>query len=265
MEPSRSNSKTTFFLLIFIFSLPIYILAGLSAKSIIFSPDMVFALLPLTALPPISAALILTFRKDGKDGAKKLLARIFDYKRLGKKIWYIPILFLMPFLLILAWGATVLTGQPLMVAPFPIVALPVVFLLFFIMGLGEEIGWMGYAFEPMQNQSTTFKATLKLSIIWALWHIPFFIFLNDDPITLVAQAVTLISLRFLIVWLFNNTGKSVFATILFHAIYNVTIGVLPGNQLVASLFLLVTAIVVIFLWGPETMVQFRWKTTHDLG
>ncbi len=118
---------------------------------------------------------------------------------------------------------------------------------------------MGYAFEPMQEKWNAFKAALVLGLIWALWHIPIFIFLIVDPVLIGAQALILVAIRFLLVWLFNNTGKSVFAVILCHAIYNVVISLLPVNLIITSLFLLITAVIVTFLWGPETMAKFRWK------
>jgi len=257
--PAKNKSLITFFLLTFIFAMPSYILVGLASKNIILSPEMAFVFVPLATLAPIAAALILTFKENGWVGAKKLLGRSFDYKRITKKIWYLPTLFLLPSLFILAWGVTVLMGQPLTDVLFPVVALPIVFVLFFIMALGEEVGWMGYAFEPMQEQWNAFKAALLLGLIWALSHIPLLIFNIADPVLIVAQVLSLVAIRFLIVWLFNNTGKSVFVAILFHTIYNVTISYLPVNQIISSLFLLVTAIIVIFLWGPETMANFRWK------
>lgn len=192
-------------------------------------------------------------------GVKKLLSRSFDHKRIAKKIWHLLTLFLIPFLVISPLRVSDLMGLPPLDAPFPIVALPVVFLLFFISALLEEIGWMGYAFEPMQNQWNAFKATLVLGLIWKLWHIPIYIFLIADPVLISAQVLSLVAIRFLLVWLFNNTGKSVFVVILGHAIYNVVISLLPVNLIITSLFLLVTAIIVTFLWGPETMAKFRWK------
>ena len=131
--PSKNNSLISFFLLTFIFTLPSYILVGLAANNIILSPEMAFAFVPLAALAPIGAALILTFKENGWAGAKELLGRSFDYKRVTKKIWYLPTLFLLPFLVILAWGVTVLIWQPLLAAPFSVVALPIAFLAFFIM------------------------------------------------------------------------------------------------------------------------------------
>lgn len=259
ISTAKNKSLITFFLLTFIFAMPSYILVALASKNIILSPEMAFVFVPLATLAPIAAALILTFKENGWVGAKKLLGRSFDYKRITKKIWYLPTLFLLPSLFILAWGVTVLMGQPLTDVLFPVVALPIVFVLFFIMALGEEVGWMGYAFEPMQEQWNAFKAALLLGLIWALSHIPLLIFNIADPVLIVAQVLSLVAIRFLIVWLFNNTGKSVFVAILFHTIYNVTISMLPVNHVISSLFLLVTAIIVIFLWGPETMAKFRWK------
>jgi hypothetical protein len=263
--PSKNKSLLIFFLLTFIFALPSYILVGLASENVIFSPEMAFAFVPLLALAPIGAALLLTFKENGWDGAKELLGRSFDHKRVAYKIWYVPTLFLLPLLFILALGVAVLVGQPLMAALFPVVALPVVFLLFFIGSLGEEVGWMGYAFEPMQDKWNAFKAALVLGLIWALWHIPLYIFLIADPVLIAAQVLSVIAMRFLLVWLFNNTGKSVFVTILFHTVYNVTISVLPVNLVISSLFLLVTALIVTFLWGPETMAKFRWKKSDVIG
>ena len=261
----KSKFPLAFFVLTFLFSIPFYILVVLASQNIVFAPEMAFVFISLFALVPIAAALILTFRENGWDGAKKLLGRAFDLKRIVRKIWYAPTLFLLPFVFILALGLMVLIGKPIPAAQFPVVVLPVLFLAFFIMALGEEVGWMGYAFEPMQDRWNAFKATLVLGLIWAIWHVPLYIFLFTDPVFIVAQVLSLLGIRFLLVWIFNSTGKSVFAAILFHAVYNVTNGVLPNYQVSAPLgivitssFVLITAIIVTILWGPETMARFRF-------
>lgn len=256
---SKTNPLVTFFLLTFIFTLPAYILIGLASKSIILSPEMAFSFVPLSAFAPIGAALLLTFKENGRNGVKKLFGRAFDHKRITRKIWYLPIFFLPPFLVILALGVTILLGLPLVDALFPVWAAPLVFLLFFGGALGEEVGWMGYAFEPMQERWHTFKAALLLGLIWALWHVPMYVFLIDDPAMLTAQLLFPLAIRILIVWIFNNTGKSLFAAILFHTMYNVAYGVFATNTVVATLFAIITAVVVTFLWGSKSMAKFRWK------
>ena len=151
MNTSTPESKfpLAFFVLTFLFAIPSYIIVALASNSIVFTPEMAFSFIPLTALAPIAAALILTFNKNGRDSAKNLLGKAFDFKRIAKKIWYAPTLFLLPFVFFLALGLMVLIGKPIPSAQFPVVALPVLFMGFFIMALGEKVGCMGYAFEPM--------------------------------------------------------------------------------------------------------------------
>jgi len=260
---SKNKSLAIFFLLTFIFTLPAYILIGLAAKSVILSPEIAPAFIPLSSLAPISAALFLAFKKNGGAGAKELLKRSFDYRRIANKDWYVPTLFLAPFLVILALGISVLMGLPLIDVLFPIVAAPVMFFLFFVGSLGEEVGWMGYAFEPMQNKWNAFKAALLLGLIIALWHVPFYYFIIADPIMFTAQLLFPFLLRMLLVWIFNNTGKSVFAVILFHTMNNVASFGLPVNTIILNLVYAIAVITVTFLWGSETMANFRWDKANN--
>jgi membrane protease YdiL (CAAX protease family) len=136
-----------------------------------------------------------------------------------------------------------LAGLPIPPALAPLVAFPAVFPLFFLLAAGEEVGWMGYAFEPMQTRGNALSAALVLGAIWALWHVPFFVF----------------------TWIFNNTGKSVFATILFHAADNTALVTLPeihantpwGGVLHCGVILFVVTGVT-FLWGPRTLARYRF-------
>ncbi|NIM46330.1 MAG: CPBP family intramembrane metalloprotease, partial [Nitrososphaeria archaeon] len=51
---------------------------------------------------------------------------------------------------------------------------PILFLMFFILAIGEEVGWTGYAFERMEKRWNAFQASLILGIIWAAWHLPIY-------------------------------------------------------------------------------------------
>jgi uncharacterized protein len=73
-----------------------------------------------------------------------------------------------------------------------------------------------------------------------------------------------VALRILIVWLYNNTGKSVFAAIVFHATSNLSLAAFPMDYDYASVqFTLGTitataAVIVSFLWGSKTLARFRY-------
>jgi hypothetical protein len=101
-------------------------------------------------------------------------------------------------------------------------------------------------------------------LIWALWHVPFFVFVMPDPVRHVAQLLMLVGTRVLTAWVFNNTGQSVFAVILFHAADNTAMVTLPEVQTISPWgavvtcgFVLTAAIVVTVLWGAETLSRFR--------
>jgi membrane protease YdiL (CAAX protease family) len=170
--PESSNftkNLTIYFGIVFIISLPFYIIASLI-------PQEMTILMGLSlALAPITAGLILTYRENGSDGAKRLLKRSFDYKRISNRVWYLPILFLWPFIFIVAFGIMASIGETTPEPLFPVLVTPVLFILFFIFALFEEVGWMGYAFERMENRWNTLNASLILGIIWAIWHLPLYI------------------------------------------------------------------------------------------
>ena len=123
-----------FFLLTFVMSVPPYILAALVPQ------EMVMLIGLIIALAPITAALILAYKKDRLDGAKRLLKRAFDRVKFARKIWYVPIFALMPVLFLLALGIVTLAREPLPDTLLPVVAAPVAFLLFLIFAFFEEIG-----------------------------------------------------------------------------------------------------------------------------
>jgi membrane protease YdiL (CAAX protease family) len=135
--------------------------------------------------------------------------------------------------------------------------------LFFVFALFEEIGWMGYAFDPMEERWSALGASLILGVLWAAWHIPLYILSGQDPVWIVAQLVSLLAIRTLIVWIYNNTGKSVFAAILIHAVYNVCTLTFASfytlfGHLVTCLLIVIAAVAVALLWDPETLTQYRF-------
>lgn len=145
-------------------------------------------------------------------------------------------------------------------------ALPVLILFFFLLAAGEEAGWMGFAYEPMQAQYSALRAALVLGMIWALWHVPFYVFMMPDTFVLILQILTLVGTRILIVWIFNNTGKSVFAAIVFQAVDNAALvtfpeimTVTPWGPTVYCGLVMIAAIIVVLLWGWRSLAQYRFS------
>jgi membrane protease YdiL (CAAX protease family) len=259
----RTKSPWVFFVLVFAFSLPFWLLGPVAER---FLPKELPVDLPLSslmALAPVSAAVVLVRREEGADGVKTLLKRIFDYKKIKRKAWYLPILFLNPAVMVLQYGLMVLMGVPLPAPQIPVLIVSLSFVVFFIAALGEEVGWQGYAIDPLQERRNALRASVILGIVWAAWHIVPMIQLNRMPTWIAWQCMSMVVMRILVVWLYNNTGKSVFATILVHAMNNVTTVLLfnygwPYDPFVAVIITAVAAAIVSFLWGPKTLAQYQY-------
>jgi hypothetical protein len=211
---------------------------------------------------PLIAALILVYGENKTAGVTELLKRSFDYKRIRAKVWYAPIVLLMPGVMVLTYALMRLMGSPLPTPQFPVLAPLVMFLAFFIGALGEELGWSGYVTDPMQDRWNALRASILLGLVWATWHIVPFVLVHRSPAWIAWQCLYTVATRVLFVWLYNNTGKSVFAAALFHTIGNVSIFLFPNygsyyDPRVTGLIITFAAAIVTVVWGPRTLARYR--------
>jgi hypothetical protein len=137
--------------------------------------------------------------------------------------------------------------------------------VFFIGALGEELGWSGYAIDPMQNHWGALKASIILGLIWAVYHYIGLVQAHRSVEWIAWWTLYTVAARVIMVWLFNNTGKSVFGMVLFHMTLNVTWQLFPVSgsffdPRVTGLITAVIAIIVIFLWDSQTLAQFRYAS-----
>jgi membrane protease YdiL (CAAX protease family) len=182
----------------------------------------------LAAVCPAVVALVLRYRQEGRSGAVSLLARSFDVGRIRAKIWFIPIVLLAPVERMLSLLVMRVTGTSLPVPNFFPLAALAMFAGFFVGALGEELGWSGYAIDPMQQRWGALRAALLLGAIWAGWHIIALLQAHRSLEWIAFWTLGTMSVRVIMVWLYNNTGRSVFAVTLFHSISNLSWQISPN-------------------------------------
>jgi membrane protease YdiL (CAAX protease family) len=213
---------------------------------------------------PFVAAMILVYGEEGLAGVGRLLRRVFDHKRIEPKTWYVPTIFLLPTILLLTYGVTRLMGLPLPDEPYvPILLVPLLFVLFFVLGAGEEVGWTGYATDPMQERWGALTTGIILGSVGVAWHLVPLIQMGRTPTWIAWWALGAVALRILTVRLYNNTGRSLFAAIVFHATFNVCFAAFPNygshwDPAVAGAIIAITAALATFLWGPKTLSRFSY-------
>ncbi|GHO99481.1 CPBP family intramembrane metalloprotease [Reticulibacter mediterranei] len=269
---ASQRSPLVFFVLVFALSLCIELLMWFAGSL----TARLFAGLPLpipagfnlvtvllAGYTPLIAACLLVARKEPPGGIHRLLTRAFDLKRIKSILWYVPIIFLNPLIYGLTYEFMLLLGRPLSQPSIAWGTLPLVMVVLFVEAVGEEVGWTAYVTDPLQQRWGSLQAGLILGAVTGLWHvIPGLLF--HQPLNyIIWQGLCDVPWRILGVWLYNNSGKSVFALILFHVMYNLSWLVFPinGSQYdpaIAFPIMVVLALLVTILWGAKSLATFRF-------
>lgn len=260
---SQENRPLTFFLLLFAITIPFWIFGGNNLPIPIKLPVSAFA-----AFNPMIAALILTYRHSGSNGVKALFSKAFDYRKIKNRIWYIPTLLLSPLVYALSYGIMRLAGRPLPDPEIPMLMAPVFFGVFFVFAIGEELGWMGYSIDPLQSRWGALKAAVVVGLIWGVFHLIPDLQNRQAADWILWQRLGAVLLRILIVWIYNNTGKSVFSSVLFHATNNLSWALFPNfgshyDPFITGVILCFVTGLVIFGWGPKTLARYRYASASS--
>ncbi|HKB36024.1 MAG TPA: CPBP family intramembrane glutamic endopeptidase, partial [Gemmataceae bacterium] len=212
--------------------------------------------------------ILLTALFSGKSGLGEL------FRRLGRVrvpvIWYAVVLLLLPVLQLVAVGIPALLG---------LTTIGFAFSGFVVLssvgsGVGEELGWRGFALPRLQASRPAFGASLLLGVLWGLWHLPLQI-ARGLPLTAagLAQFAAFLLLiagwSVLFAWVYDNSKGSLFLMILLHAVADIAALSVPvGSWLDGVLYLIllwVTVTLVVVLAGPAGLSRSSGRQTAQAG
>lgn len=214
-------------------------------------------------LGPMLAALATTALFQGKAGLQVLGKRCFQ----GKPLTWTAIAVLLPFAFALLGGLIARFSDGVFPdfskmgrsAEFPELSI-VGFLLYniFFFGYGEEVGWRGFALPRLQEKHSPLRATLVLSVFWALWHLPLFAYrpgyASMDLAGAAGWLFSIVAGGVLFTWLFNGSRGSLLACALFHGLTDVVFLCDYGNpRMMQYIGMLVT------LWGLAVLGTWGWQ------
>lgn len=260
VNASLEKMPWNFIMLTFGLAIPFWMIGG--DKKLPLPSDL--PIVALVAFTPAIAASITAYQRVGSEGVKQLWKRALDYRKIRNRNWYLPMLFLMPGIYFLSYLTMRLTGMSLPDhVTIPLIEVPILTILYFLPGVGEELAWMGYAFDPMQNRWGALKASFVFWAIYASWHFIPFVFTGHSTSWIMWQTLAALPSRILYVWLYNNTGKSVFSAAMFHSIENVSWSLFPNHTshyspVVTCVVTATVASVVVYGWGAKTLARFKF-------
>jgi membrane protease YdiL (CAAX protease family) len=244
----------TFFALTLAFAAPFWLLGAVTG--FVLMPGVPIAAYMFVC--PAVAAACLTFQDGGRPAASAFFARALGARCLPSGVWLLPALALIPALSAACFALLRLSGTAI---PAPQTSLAEVLALsvpFMVAAMAEELGWSGYATEPLAERYGALGAAVIIGGVWSAFHLIALIEVGRSAAWIVWWTLGTFALRVLIVWIFVNTGRSVFAASLMHASSNLAWQLFPihgsffdpqANAVVVS----AAALGVVAIWGPQTL------------
>ena len=213
----------------------------------------------LGAVGLIAAAFIMSAAGLGRAGPRDLLRRMGLWR--GRVTWVL-IALLGPYVL-LALG---LLAAAAFEGPAPVMAnlgrsseFPQFSALEFLaynvvtFGFGEEVGWRGFALPRLQQRHSALVATLWLTLGWAIWHAPLFLyrsgFMGMGVAGVIGWLFSLLTGAVLLTWLYNESQGSLLVVALFHAGVDVAFTSAASSPVAVN-----TAGALITLWGVTVIL-----------
>jgi membrane protease YdiL (CAAX protease family) len=242
LQKTSSVGPLRFFLLTFLLSWIIWIpltLAHFGIGPFKIAEDLSSIIRLLGVMMPMISALLLTSIYGGRPAVRVVLSRLKIW-RVGKK-WWVAVLLVYPSLLILAGIVYNLFHMQPALALLQVTAgtLFANILFLAIASLGEEIGWRGVALPSLLERYQPLPASLILGIIWATWHLPFWILLDTlsqyGAGYFILNYIFIISATFYITWIFIHSKGSILLPVVFHLVFNsVNVAVFPVTSTTPS-------------------------------
>ena len=224
----RRHPLVSFFVLAYALTWPLIPLVSLS---------------PLWGFPalfgPALAAIFVAAVAGGRAEVKDLLGRVVRW-RVGAG-WYVVVLGLPAGLALAAAGLHLALGTD---SSIEFGGLSVLSFVVFVLIIGEELGWRGYALPRLLAGRSALSASLILGALWGAWHLPTFFVPGAPQYGLPFSAFVLFTIAYsvLFTWVYLHTRGSVLIATLLHGAINFSQGLFLGGVDPARVYWLLAAV-----------------------
>lgn len=217
----RKHPVITFFVIT-------YLIGYIAAIPLFFTQ---ISALGLIAASSSSLGGIITAALYNKKEVKRLFISLIQF-RCGVSSYLFALLF-PPILVVGAILINMLLGHP-----FPALdaekwklIIPIFAFSLIQAGLGEEMGWRGFALPHLVKKTHPLAAAIIIGIVWACWHLPLYFFpgfIQHDVAQIYGFFVTfsiyssfVVAASVIYSWLYLRSGNSLIPAILIHGMTNV--------------------------------------------
>jgi membrane protease YdiL (CAAX protease family) len=226
MKLVRRYPVTVFFVLAYAITWLVWVPRALVSAGYLDS-ELPLAIGDFWTYAPAIAAVLSAALVGGRAGLRELGSRLIRW-RVGVR-WYVLVLvgpaafwaLVLGIVVAVGWSAEL--SEPMMIEQGVLAVVPLLLVVALTDGVGEEIGWRGFALPRQLERFGFVSASLLLGVVWSVWHLPLF---WTDGATLNGARFWILLLELpamsvLYTWVFLSTNGSTLLAILFHAAWNV--------------------------------------------
>jgi membrane protease YdiL (CAAX protease family) len=203
---------------------------------------------------PALAAIIMAAVMGRRSGVKAMLERVVRW-RVGAR-WYVVALGLPALLALAAAGLAVLLGASLSVQ---VGVLSIFDFVIFVVVVGEELGWRGFALPSLLREHSALAASLIVGVLWSAWHLPTFLVPGTPQYGKSVAAFVLMTTSYSVFlgWIYLHTAGSLLIATLVHGAINLFHGIFLGGVDPAKQYWLLAAVygtaalVIVLVLGPR--------------
>lgn len=227
MTRNPNSRLLSYFAWVFVLSVPFYVWGVVAPVR--WLPFGLPATATMIVLPALVATL-LTRYELGVSAAGQMWKRVGDVSH-AKPVWLVTAATMMPAVSVLAFFLMRAIGLSLpTVISIAWSRVPLMVAVYFVGAVFEEIGWTGYATSRIEPQFGVMRTGLLIGIVWAAWHvIPWWLGQGHAVAWVIGQSALTVLMRVVMVWIYSQGGRSLFASIVFHAMINTSYSVFPNN------------------------------------
>lgn len=224
---SRSHYQLALWLLL-LFGITATCVIWLNTQHIDLSSDFSVAIIFIAYASSLAAIITATIT-GGTRSVKELFSQIGHW-RISPK-WYVLALLLPVGVVGTAHLLNLLLGGEASLPWVDLAALIAGLAAIIAGGLGEELGWRGFAQPRLQRRFSIFWASIVIGVIWATWHSwPLLASGGFEGAWLADTALTylrLISTAIIYGWLYSVSGGSLLLVIIAHMAHNIVVTSMP--------------------------------------
>ena len=217
----QSNPVASFIAITLAYSWTLWLLMILSNKGLL---PFKFPTNFMGSFGPAVGALTVTGIIQGRTGVRNILKSLFNWKTTAWSYFFAIFFILLVYLL--TAGITYLS-DPSLLKSGKLPGLSEAFLYFIIIAivggpLGEEIGWRGFLQPQLLRRYTPASASLFITLIWLLWHVPLFWLEGaaQSGGSIIYFGLSVLAMSFLFTLLYLKSKGSLLLAILFHTMIN---------------------------------------------